>query len=534
MEHRLLAGLPLPACILREGRFVSVNPAMVQLLGVAEEVLRSLSMPEFIARFAPEERAWLEPLYRARSRGDSPPEAPVWMRLRVAGGRERTLHLRFGPGQAPDEKLMVFQDTEGEDAVRRLSGALVAAAGDMLRCRDERAVLETAVEAIHQQGFYVAVLLLEGDTLVHGPLRQNAEALAAGEQLYGQPISEVRFARASLPHLEQVLVQRKAAFHHDIHLMLEHFHAPEVAALLKRAFPNSRGLDAPIFVEGEPFGALCVQGQASLTPASAATLELFARMVGSALENVRHHRGAAARLKELSRLQGELVAQERLSVLGEAAGVVAHEVRNPLGAILNSVAVLKREGKLGPAGSLAVEMLDEEATRLEDIVRDLLDVVRPFEPRPRPQHLGELTRRALMLVQPRATATHVRFELTEPEDLPLLQADEALLQLALSNLLRNALHASPSGGVVRVTLSRVVESLSLMVEDEGAGMAAGVDAQRAFEPFFTVRASGAGLGLAVVRRVVLAHGGSVHASNRPGRGARFEMVLPLGTSEPGE
>jgi len=208
--------------------------------------------------------------------------------------------------------------------------------------------------------------------------------------------------------------------------------------------------------------------------------------------------------------------------------VVAHEVRNPLGAMLNAVAVLKREGKLGPAGAYAVEMLEEESTRLEDIVRDLLDVVRPFEPRPRPLHLGELARRVLGLVQARATASGVRFELTEPEELPLLQGDEALLQLALSNLLRNALHASPQGGVVRVGLTQRPEGLSLVVEDEGPGIAAGTDATRAFEPFFTVRATGAGLGLTVVRRVALAHGGAVHAGNRPGRGARFELLLPLG------
>ncbi|MGD6643566.1 histidine kinase dimerization/phospho-acceptor domain-containing protein, partial [Xanthomonas citri pv. citri] len=128
----------------------------------------------------------------------------------------------------------------------------------------------------------------------------------------------------------------------------------------------------------------------TLTPANAGALELFAQLIGGALENVRHHRAAEARLAEVSRLQNELIASERLTALGEAAGVVAHEVRNPLGAILNTVAVLKREPRLGPAGASAVEMLEEEAIRLEDIVRDLLDAVRPLEPRPRPVSLGEM------------------------------------------------------------------------------------------------------------------------------------------------
>jgi signal transduction histidine kinase len=519
-------GLPLPAGVLRGGRLVCVNPAMVELMGVTEEALRALSREELFARLTPEEKSWLEPRYEARTRGETP-EAPLWVRLRVAGGQERTFHLRFGPGLAPDEQLLVMQDAEGEAAVRRLTEALVAAAGEMMRCRDETAVMELAVEAIYRQGFYCSVMPLDGDCLIHGPMRQDAAALAMAERIYGRPVPEVRFPRASVPHMDEVLTRRKAAYHEDVHRMLEHLHAPEMAAVLKQMFPNSRAVDAPIFVRGEPFGVLAVQGNDALTPAAASALELFARLLGGALENVRHHREAEARLRELSRLQSELVAQERLNVLGEAAGVVAHEVRNPLGAMLNAVAVLKREGKLGPAGTYAVEMLEEESTRLEDMVRDLLDVVRPFEPRLRALHLGELARRVLGLVQARATLAGVRFELTEPEDLPLLQGDETLLQLALSNLMRNALHASPQGGVVRVKLSSRAEGLSLVVEDEGPGIAAGTDAKRAFEPFFTVRATGAGLGLTVVRRVALAHGGAVQADNRPGRGARFELVLPL-------
>jgi two-component system, NtrC family, sensor histidine kinase HydH len=294
--------------------------------------------------------------------------------------------------------------------------------------------------------------------------------------------------------------------------------------MLRRAYASGRVLDAPICVEGEPYGVLTVQGEA-LTPASAATLELFARQVGGALENVRHHRLAAGRLAELSRLQAELVTQERLSVLGEAAGVVAHEVRNPLGAILNAVAVLKRE-RLGPPGASAMEMLEEEATRLDAMVRDLLDVVRPLEPRPRPLQLGALARGTLELFHERRQLGEVRLELDEAPELPTLEADETLLRMALENLVRNAVQASPPRGTVWVRLARVPEGVCVTVEDEGPGVSP-AEASRIFEPFFTTRATGTGLGLAVVRRVVLAHGGTVSAGQRPGGGARFELRLPL-------
>ncbi len=526
-EYRPLEGLPLPVAILRAERVVYANPALTTLLGASTEELSRFSMAQLLERFTPQELTWVEPMYEARVRGERPVASELWLRLRSSEGRERMCRVVTTEGSQPDEQVVVVQDMEWEDTVRRLTEALVSAAVKMMHCRDEQSVLELAVDTIHRQGFHVSVLRLDGDAFVHGPMRQDAAALAMAERLYGQPVQEMRFPRASMPHVEAVIAGRKAAFHQDFHASLERFHAPELAAYLKRTYPNARSLDAPIFIEDTPYGILAVHGQA-LTPVSASTLELFANMVGSAMEDVRHRREASARMTELSRLQNDLMEQERLKVLGEAAGVVAHEVRNPLGAILNVAAVLKRERQLSDIGVSALTMLEEEVTRLEDIVRDLLDVVRPFELRPKPLHLGELARRAAELLRPVAQATQSSIRLEEEAELPLLAADETLLQLALSNLLRYALRSSPAGGKVRLALSRAAGGFSIVVEDQGAGLS-GVDSQRVFEPFFTSRATGAGLGLAVVRRVVLAHGGTVGVRERTGGGARFEVFLPAGS-----
>ncbi len=522
-EYRPLEGLPAPVLVVRDNHVIYANAALLTLLGIGMEEVRATELLKLLARYAPADQSWLEPMHADFACGQGFPDT-VWVRVRGAGGQERTWCMRRGEGLRPEDLLLTLFDAEGEANTRRLTEALVQTAGELVRCRDEQTVLETAVEAIHQQGFWVTVLLLEGEMLVHGAMRQEPAQVAAAEMLYGQPIQEVRFPRSSVPHLEEVLTRRKAAFHHDLLRSLENFHSSELLARMRHANPVVRALDAPIIVEGEPFGVLSVQGP-TLTPTSAATLELFARQVSGALENVRHHRLAASRLAELSRLQSELVAQERLTVLGEAAGVVAHEVRNPLGSILNAVAVLKRD-KLGPIGTSAVEMLEEEATRLDAMVRDLLDVVRPLEPRPRPLHLGELARRTLELFQERRQLGTVRVTVDEAHGLPTIHADETLLQLALENLLRNAVQASPTGGQVRVALGSVPEGICLTVEDQGPGVAEG-DAQRIFEPFFTTRTTGTGLGLAVVRRVVLAHGGTVSVGQRHGGGARFELRLPL-------
>jgi two-component system, NtrC family, sensor histidine kinase HydH len=520
----LLAAVPVPLFVMQGERLIFANPPLRTLLGLGEGELPTLL--ELTARFGPEERSWVEPLCQALARGESPPDQPAWVRVRGADGRQHLLAPLTATGRVPTEQLVLLLDAEGGDAVRKLSTMLVSTAAELLRCRDEAAVLELAVDAVHRQGFYVSVLLLEGDYLRHGPMRQEPESLAAAELLYGQGVHDVRFHRSGMPHLTEVLTRRRAVFHPDAFSMVRQLHLPSVADSIQRIYPpGSRALDAPIFVGDEPFGVLAVQST-TLTPANAGALELFAQLIGGALENVRHHRAAEARLAEVSRLQNELIASERLTVLGEAAGVVAHEVRNPLGAILNTVAVLKRESRLGPAGASAVEMLEEEAIRLDDIVRDLLDTVRPMEPRPRPVALGELVHRALGQLGDRPELPSPRVVFDEAPDVPDLSGDETLLQLAVTHLVRNAIQASPPGGTVRVAVRQVQDGVSLGVEDEGPGIA-GVDPQRVFEPFFLTRANGRGLGLAIVRRVVLAHGGKVSAGARPEGGARFELVLPL-------
>ncbi|WP_205525456.1 ATP-binding protein [Pyxidicoccus trucidator] len=526
VDYRLLDRLPVAVAVVRGERLLHANAALATLFGVPAAELLALPVTEIIARFVPEERGWVEPIYETYSRGGKRPEQPIWVRIRRADGQARTVSVRHSPGLTPEDTVVLVQDAEGENSVRRLTEALAAAAAEMMRCRDEQAVMEKAVEAVHRQGFYVSILLLEGDIFRHGPMRQEDASVAAAERMYGMRIGDVRIPRDAMPHFRELLQRRKAAFHPDAFAIASRIHSPEVMENIRQLYPpETQGLDAPILVEGEPFGILSVQGT-TITPGAAGTLELFAQLLGSALENVRHHQSMTMRLEEVSRLQDELVARERLTVLGEAAGVVAHEVRNPLGAVLNAVAVLRREAHLGPTGQAAVGMLEEEVIRLEDIVKDLLDVVRPLEPRPRPVQLGELVRRALGQLHGPPDAPTLRFVVDEAPDMPDLEGDETLLQLAVTHLVRNAVQASPTGGKVRMSVAPSERGVCLVVEDEGPGIP-DVDPRRVFEPFFLTRANGRGLGLAIVRRVVLAHGGTVRAMARPEGGARFELQLPL-------
>ena len=244
-------------------------------------------------------------------------------------------------------------------------------------------------------------------------------------------------------------------------------------------------VQAPLFVDDAAYGALVVTSDA-LTPTLAGTIEMFAGLVARAIENVRANGRALARLEDLERLQGELVERERLAALGEAAAVMAHEVRNPIAAILNAVAVLRR-GDPGEAPDAEMyRVIAEEAARLGQLVSNLLDLGRPLLPRVCPVDLGELTARSADVLVRRGGAAGCTVHVDAERARAVAAVDPDLVQLALLNVIQNAVQASP-GGRVRVGIELRGELAAVVVDDSGPGFSAAV-ASRMFEPFFTTRA----------------------------------------------
>jgi signal transduction histidine kinase len=231
-------------------------------------------------------------------------------------------------------------------------------------------------------------------------------------------------------------------------------------------------------------------------------------------------------LEELAQAQSKLVRRERLAALGELAAVVAHEVRNPLAAIYNSLSALKKQLTFDGDAAVLFGIIEEEAARLNRTVSDLLSYVRPLEPEKRAEDLVELTRDIVRAQKGDA----IESEVIVSDGLEPISADATLMRVALSNLVTNAVQSMPDGGKLTVTLSDARHDerdvLSIAVRDTGKGIAPSV-LPRVFEPFFTTRASGAGLGLAVVRRIVEAHHGRVWVESDVGRGAVFHVVLPV-------
>ncbi|MFP2929146.1 MASE1 domain-containing protein [Pyxidicoccus sp. 3LG] len=273
--------------------------------------------------------------------------------------------------------------------------------------------------------------------------------------------------------------------------------------------------------------------QAFLAAASMSGL-LLASALGErrrAQEKVNHlNQELRQSLQTLAATQAMLVRRERMAALGELSATVAHEVRNPLGAIANAVAALRRlapETTTGHAGTL-LGIMDEEVRRLALMVNDLLDFARPAEPRLMPQPLPPVVEGALE-ASLRSGPSGITVARTVDSELPPVAVDAQLLHVALINLFTNAVQAMPSGGTLTTRLEPDTRAgtphARLTISDTGHGMAPEVKA-RIFEPFFTTRATGTGLGLAIVRRIVEGHHGEVSVHSTVGQGTTFTVWLP--------
>jgi signal transduction histidine kinase len=311
-------------------------------------------------------------------------------------------------------------------------------------------------------------------------------------------------------------------------------HDPRSAMHGMQSVPPLVMLAVPLTSRRETRGVLYLSDDAgrSFSDAELALANALAGELAVGLENAGLYAEARGRAEELGRLhaelartQDQLIHKERLAALGELSAVVAHEVRNPLGVIFNSLGSLRR--LLRPEGDarMLMDILGEEADRLNRIVGDLLDFARPATPQVRPEPLERVVDEAVAaaLVQ---DAEGIELERRAVPGLPLVPIDAGQVRQAVVNVAVNAIQAMPRGGRLTITTRPDGAAAALEIADTGPGMPEEVRA-RIFEPFFTTKASGTGLGLAVVKRIVEGHGGEISVESRPGAGTTFVLRFPL-------
>ena len=229
-------------------------------------------------------------------------------------------------------------------------------------------------------------------------------------------------------------------------------------------------------------------------------------------------------ISELEASQKNLERAAKLAVVGEMAAAMSHEVRTPLGILRSSANVLQREPQLSKEGHEVLGFIISETERLNNLVSSLIDAARPRLPAFTEVNLSALAIKCIAMLSAQAQTKNVQLDCHADQDY-LIKADSEQMTQVLMNLLINAIQMLPNHGKVEVGITALQDTIQLTIADNGPGIPAGSQAQ-IFEPFFTQRAGGVGLGLAVVRHIVHAHQGEISYSPSQQGGAQFNITLP--------
>ena len=247
------------------------------------------------------------------------------------------------------------------------------------------------------------------------------------------------------------------------------------------------------------------------------------------------------RLRTNRRLEERLHFAERSTALGRLASAMAHEIRNPLNFINLSIDHVRE--RLAPAEPGRKEQFDDilsnvkgEISRLNRLVGDFLSFGKPMRLHPRACAVDEVLREVAALVDHKARDQGIALAVEVERGLPRVVADPELLKTCFLNLMINAVDAMPEGGELKVAVSHrrpngADEALLVTVQDNGHGMSA-EDIKTAFEPYFSNKDTGLGLGLALTRKIVNDHGGTIDLESAPGQGTTARIVLPLLSAAP--
>jgi PAS domain S-box-containing protein len=303
-------------------------------------------------------------------------------------------------------------------------------------------------------------------------------------------------------------------------------------AALSQIFTASEAVVAPLVAKTRIVGVVVADNLYSGAPIEdddVSLLETVAQQAGLTVDN-------ALTYQALHEAQRELVSAERLVAVGEMAARVSHEIRNPLATIGGWARSILKKPEDSESVKRKVSIITDEVERLEELLSDLLDMARPSEIVLAPCSVNELVEHAILLAEADVKAAGVEIERQLALDIPLALLDRRRILQALLNTLRNGAQSMTKGGVLTVITrlktdaeepdTSVRRVIGIEIRDTGVGIPERA-LKQIFDPFFSTKVSGSGLGLAVTLRIIRDHGGTIDVFPNEGGGTCFVMNLPL-------
>ena len=321
----------------------------------------------------------------------------------------------------------------------------------------------------------------------------------------------------------------------------------DLAVLIQEMEKLEVTLVGPIYIKGRLIGLFLLGEKRSediYTEDEFSVLEILFSQAGTSIENARLYKRVQEQMEELKKNQSEQLMQSaKLASVGELAVSVAHEINNPLTGILGFTSLLLSEMSPDDPRTKDLKVIESEALRSRQIVRNLLDFSRSHGAKKEPVDINGVIRNTLTLIQYQAKTSNINIIEKFGIDLPPVQADADQLKQVFINLIKNAFDAMPKGGVLTIETSTLPEAFAMsgaplheaaseemvMIQFKDSGMGIHPDhIQNIFDPFFTTkgRQMGTGLGLSISYNIIEKHGGRLEVESEVGKGSNFIIKLP--------
>jgi PAS domain S-box-containing protein len=236
-------------------------------------------------------------------------------------------------------------------------------------------------------------------------------------------------------------------------------------------------------------------------------------------------------LTEIRKLEEEVAFKDKMATLGEMSSGLAHELRNSMGAILGFSKLLRKRKSDPISQNQTIDEIVSEAMRMESMLKRFLTFAKPFQPKVEKIDLKEIIQECHTSVKEALKENRIIFKLDAEPELPSIWGDRLLLRQCFQNLIQNSIEAMPNGGELYVGLKEEQpgskeESILVEFSDTGCGIAK-QDQDKVFNPFFTTKENGTGLGLSLVKKIVTMHNGKIELESEQNKGTTFKISLPL-------